>query len=261
MMSRSATPSPMSLLVPARALLAAAASIFLSSAQAAPAAHEVAKTAFERKMGVVTQSVKPTPVPGLFEVVVDRKVMYADKNANFLVQGDIIDLSKNVNLTLERRNELMHVDVAQLPKNGLVKTVNGSGSRVLYTFEDPNCGFCKRLTPQLAQVKDVTIITYPVAILGPDSLIRSQHTLCSTDPEKTWRQHMTGTVAGYGVDSACSSLPMVDRNSKLMSSLGFRGTPAIIFADGTSLPGYSDTKTIEARLTAAAKKAGIGTHK
>src|SRR3990167_2651434 len=101
MMSRFATPSPMSLAAPARALLAAAASIFLSSAQAAPAAHEAAKTAFERKMGVVTQSVKPTPVPGLFEVVVDRKVMYADKNANFLVQGDIIDLSKNVNLTLE----------------------------------------------------------------------------------------------------------------------------------------------------------------
>lgn len=239
----------------ARVLLAALGSVMLSCAKAAPAAHEVAKAEFERKMGVVTQSVRPSPVPGLFEIVVDRKVMYADKNANFLVQGDVIDLNKNVNLTLERRNQLMRVDVALLPKNGAIKMVNGSGSRVLYTFEDPNCGFCKRLANQLAQLKDVTIYSYPVAILGPDSLVRAQHALCSDNPEKAWSQHLSGAVGDYGVDSSCKSLSQVDRNTKLMSSLGFRGTPAIIFSDGTSLPGYSDAKTIDARLAVAAKKA------
>lgn len=239
-----------------RLALAAAAALFTLSSHAAQPAHEQAKAAFERKMTVKTQSVRPTPIPGLFEVVVDRKVMYTDKTGQFLVQGDIIDLNKNVNMTMERRNELMHVDVSILPKNGIVKTVNGNGSRVLYTFEDPNCGFCKRLTPQLEKVKDVTIITYPVAILGPDSLIRSQYTLCSSDPAKTWNQFMMGTVNEYGIDGACKSLPLVDRNTKLMSSLGFGGTPAIIFADGSSLPGYVEAKTIEARLAATAKKAG-----
>lgn len=237
-----------------RFAIAAAAGLFMLPSLAAQPAHEQAKAAFERKMKVKTQSVRPTPISGLFEVVVDRKVMYTDKSGQFLIQGDIIDLNKSVNLSMERRNELMHVDVSSLPMNGIVKTVNGSGSRMLYTFEDPNCGFCKRLSPQLDKVKDVTIITYPVAILGPDSLIRSQYTLCSSDPAKTWNQFMVGTVNEYGVDSTCKSLPLVDRNTKLMSSLGFGGTPAIIFADGSSLPGYVEAKAIEARLAAITKK-------
>ena len=47
------------------------------------------------------------------------------------------------------------------------------------------------------------------------------------------------------------------RNSELARRLGVKGTPAIFFADGSRIPGYTDAASIDAKilsLTAAAKK-------
>lgn len=57
-------------------------------------------------------------------------------------------------------NQLSAIDFSTLPLDQAVKTVKGNGKRILVTFEDPNCGYCKKLGKELVPVNDVTIYTF-----------------------------------------------------------------------------------------------------
>ena len=60
-----------------------------------------------------------------------------------------------------------------------VKRVKGNGKRVIYTFEDPNCGYCKELQKELAKLNDVTIYTFLWPILSQDSVDKSKAIWCA----------------------------------------------------------------------------------
>lgn len=232
-------------------IILASALISLPSSAAPGDAALAAKQGFERRLKVKADTVAPAGVAGLMEVVVDNKVYYTDATGRFLIKGDIVDLDTNTNLTSVKFDRINKVDFKALPSNGLIKFVNGNGSRILVTFEDPNCGYCKQLTSQLKALRDVTIVTYPVAILGADSLVKAQSALCAASPEKQWDALLTQADATYGIDAGCKSLALVERNTKLMSALHFGGTPALVFEDGSRLASYATAAQIEPRLQAA----------
>ena len=61
------------------------------------------------------------------------------------------------NLTRERVEELLTIDFKTPPLELAIKQVSGNGKRVMAVFEDPNCGYCKRLRADLVKLDDVTI--------------------------------------------------------------------------------------------------------
>ena len=62
-------------------------------------------------------------------------------------------------------------DISKVDLSDAIKTVKGRElpGRVLVTFEDPRCGFCKRLHQTLNDVPDLVLYTFPVSFLGPQS--------------------------------------------------------------------------------------------
>ncbi len=82
-----------------------------------------------------------------------------------------------------------------LPLESAIKIVSGNGSRRIAIFEDPNCGYCKRLERDLAVLKDVTIYTFIYPVLGPDSDTKSRAIWCSKDAMGDWRKLMLDGVA------------------------------------------------------------------
>jgi thiol:disulfide interchange protein DsbC len=120
--------------------------------------------------------------------------------------------------------------------------VRGNGKRVLYTFEDPNCGYCKELYKELAKMTDVTVYTYLLPILSPDSTEKSRAIWCAKDRVKAWDQVMTkGAVSE---PSKPCDAPLA-KNTEMSQRLGIRGTPAIYMANGQQLGGYVPAQQIE----------------
>lgn len=204
-------------------------------------------------------SVKTTPIPSLFEVVVKvsqggrdgYSVVYSDARADYIVVGDLIDAKKRESLTEARAEELNKVTVsfATLPLDKAIKEVRGDGSRKLVVFSDPDCPFCKRLETTLKDVNNVTVYTflYPLSELHPDAPRKSQAIWCSADRAKTWSSFMRdGTALPAKTD--CET-PLAEIQ-QLGNKLGIRGTPALIFANGDLVSGAIPKEEIEKRLSA-----------
>jgi thiol:disulfide interchange protein DsbC len=214
----------------------------------------IRKTLPERwpNMPKIDEVVK-SPVPGLWEVRMGTDIVYTDDQANFVVQGEVIDTKTRTNLTQARIDKLTAFDFPKLPFKDAVVIKQGTGARKMAVFVDPNCGYCKRFEADLAKVKDVTIYTFLYPILGPDSLTKAQDVWCAKDPAKVWRDWMLKAVVPPRATTKCDTTAL-DRNTELGQKHRVQGTPAAVFEDGARLPGAVPADHIEKQLSQASKK-------
>ena len=210
-------------------------------------AQEIASPALaavvEKQLGMKPQRIIKTPyLGGLYEVYAGGELFYTDeKGSAFLVGGSLIDGKTMRNITAEQKLALM-------PLQDAIKRVNGNGGngkRTLITFEDPNCGYCKKLTKELVNMKDATVYTFLVPLLSEDSLIKSKKIWCSPDRLKAFDDWMIHGKAPSAPDTCANPL---ERNSQLAQSMGVSGTPAIVFPNGRLAPGYIPLDKIEKLL-------------
>jgi thiol:disulfide interchange protein DsbC len=187
---------------------------------------------------------------GLYEVLVGGELYYVDANVNFVIAGRMFDARTREDLTQKRLDTALKVDLKSLPLERAVKTQRGDGSRVMVTFEDPNCPYCKKLWQNLQDLKNVTIYTFLYPILSPDSHEKSKGIWCAKDRAGAWDEYMVGGKAPPAAPETCQT--PLEENVALGRKLGISGTPTIIFADGTRSAGAMPVPMIEQRL--AAKK-------
>ena len=197
--------------------------------------------------------VSKTPMAGLYEVRMGSEIVYSDETGQFLIQGSLIDTKTRADLTQARIDKLTAIDFASLPFKDAVLIKQGGGARKVVIFADPNCGYCKRLEKDLLAVKDVSIYTFLLPILGPDSTTKSRDIWCAKDPAKAWRTWMVDGQAPGKAPANCDTAAL-ERNTEMGRRYKVQGTPALVFEDGSRAPGAMPTAQIESRLAAAAKK-------
>ncbi len=202
-------------------------------------------------------SVTKTPHLGLYEVVVDGQMFYADENFNYLIDGSIIDTKSMTNVTAARQRELEEVKLRklafpfeQLPFDMAIKKVKGDGSRKIAVFSDPDCPYCKRLERDLEKVTDVTIylFLFPIEQLHPKAPAVSRAIWCSSDPVKAWDEYM---LKGVAPKAAGTCTNPVDKLVEFGIAKRITGTPTIFFADGKRVPGAIPVDQIEDILAKA----------
>lgn len=182
----------------------------------------------------------------LYELLTPEGIAYTDKTASFMIFGSVVINTKTKeNLTQKRTAEISKFNWKDLPLKDAIRMVNGNGKRVIATIEDPNCGYCKKLIPNLAQLKDVTIYTFLAPVLGEDSVKKSRQIWCSSDHAKTWVSWMKD---GAELPAAQECETPLERNTMLTKKLRVMGTPAILFEDGDRIPGFTTTEKIEEKL-------------
>ncbi|NMF91619.1 thioredoxin fold domain-containing protein [Aromatoleum petrolei] len=232
--------------------LIAALGLVLATQGAARAEEAEVKKAVEAFVGApAVESVAKVPYGGLYEVVMKSgELVYTDDKASFFLDGRLIDTKTRKDVTAARMAQLSSIDFAALPLDQAIKQVRGNGSRVLVTFEDPNCTYCKRLGKELAQMKDVTLYTFLFPILSPDSTEKSRNIWCAKDRAKAWNDWILDAKAP--VAAKCDSA-VVDRNVALGQKLRINGTPTIFLADGRRLGGYVPAAELEQQLASVAK--------
>jgi len=231
-----------------RTLLAGALALFTLAASAQEAA--IRKNLAERLPQLPRiDEVSKTPVPGLYEIRVNENdIYYTDAQGNYLIQGSIIDVRQRRNLTEERVDKLTAISFDSLPLKDAFTVVRGNGQRKVAVFADPNCGYCKRFERDLGKIDNVTIHTFLYPILSQDSTEKSKNIWCAKDKGKSWQDWMFDDQVPAAASCDTSALT---RNLALGRKHKITGTPTLIFADGTRVPGALNTQQIEKLLAAA----------
>jgi thiol:disulfide interchange protein DsbC len=206
------------------------------------------KHAIESRLGegVKVDTITKTPYGGLYELRVGGDIFYTDAKGDYLFVGRIIDTKTSADLTRARVDEINKIKFADLPFDSALKMVKGNGKRVLAVFEDPNCGYCKRLRQTLSEMDNVTIYTFMYNILAEDSSVKSRNIWCSADRAKAWDEWMLKGKLPPDAPANCTAPN--DKIFALGQKLKISGTPTIFFTDGTRIPGAVDGKALEAKL-------------
>lgn len=200
------------------------------------------------------ESARTTPMSGLIELKVGNSVFYSDATGDYLIEGHMLETRTRRDLTAERLEDINRVAFDTFPFQDAIVWKNGTGKRRLVVFADPNCGYCKQLERELQKVKDITVYTLLIPILGADSRAKSESIWCMKDRTSAWLDWMIDNKAPARAFGKCTT-PM-QRNLALAQRLGVNGTPAMFFEDGTRLAAAAPLATIELRLSQASAKAG-----
>jgi thiol:disulfide interchange protein DsbC len=230
-----------------KTLIAWVLAIASLTAVAASGDENAVRQAFHAKFPKMTvESVTRMPFQNMYELVVDGQVFYTDEKASYLFSGNLLDLrsGRPRNLTQESTAKMAAAVLSKSTENA-VKRVKGNGKRVIYTFEDPNCGYCKELQKELTKVNDVTIYTFLWAILSPDSVEKAKAIWCSKDRARAWEDTMLKGVSPSGPRNCDTPL---EKNAQLAQRFGLRGTPGVYLANGEQIGGFVPAAQLEAAL-------------
>lgn len=196
--------------------------------------------------------VSRTPLPGIYEVRSGADLFYTDAEGSYIFTGELMDTRNRRNLTAERMDKLLAIDFADLPVKDAFVIVRGNGKRKLAVFEDPNCGYCKRFERDLQKIDNVTVYMFLYPILGPDSIEKSRAIWCAKDRGRSWMDWMVRDRAPERVAGACDDTALA-RNTEFGRKHKITGTPTMIFANGSRVPGAIGAPDIERLLATGGK--------
>lgn len=226
--------------------------VFATAAVTATADEAAVRKNFEAKFNTRAESVTKSGYLGLYEIYTDGQILYSDDKGTAFIVGPLIDGKSLKNVTQERLNKLTAIKWNELPLERAVKMVRGDGKRMFATFEDPNCGYCKRLAKELQKLDNVTIYTFLYPILSQDSVEKSKQIWCAADRGKAWTEWMVdGKLPPPKSDCDTSA---ITKNQEYGHKLNVSGTPTLFFADGERLPGAVPLQKIEEKLAQTAGK-------
>jgi thiol:disulfide interchange protein DsbC len=192
-------------------------------------------------------AVSETPVEGILQVQVDSDIVYASADGKYLIQGRIIDMDTRADLTeqakaVQRLALLKEVDVS--------KEITFAPADPVYdltVFTDVDCGYCRKLHSQIAEYNQQGIaihyMAFPRAGIGSPSYDKFVSVWCADDQQTA----LTNAKAGNDpVPEQCEN--PVAAQYELGVQLGVTGTPALVTADGTLIPGYVPPADLRQRL-------------
>ncbi len=191
-------------------------------------------------------SIAPTPVAGIYEVLIGPHVVYVSADGRYMFQGELIDIQARNNLTAPRRREAVRGMLAGISKDEMIVFSPDKPRHHVTVFTDIDCAYCRKLHNQidgyLARGIEVRYMMYPRAGVGSPSYKKAVAVWCARDR----KQALTDAKANKAIPMKTCDNP-VDRHMKIASRLGLRGTPMIVLEDGSIQPGYVPPKAL-ARL-------------
>ncbi len=184
------------------------------------------------------QSVQPSPVEGLYEVVVQDQLLYATPEGRYLIRGQILDTVDRTNLTAQRKRALRTSQVAwsELPLDHGVTWGDPKG-RKLAVFSDPMCPHCKRVHHQLQKMANIRVheLMMPLETLHEGATQKAQRILCTEDPAQALHQNFAGKAVSGSAN--CKAAESVTTTLEYAQSKGWSGTPVLVRSDGKVLLG------------------------
>ncbi len=200
-------------------------------------------------------AINKSPIDGVSEVVVGRKIFYVTNDGKYLIFGNVIDVASKKSITEQRMQELSRLDWSKLPLELAIKEVNGNGSRKIAVFSDPDCPYCQMFEKQVVpNLKDTTIYTFMFPLpMHKNAKSDAIKIWCSKDRSSTWTAWMRDKKP-LPTDTSCdiSELEKVIKFGQETAQID--GTPAIVLENGQLLPGMLPADQLMIQMDIAAGK-------
>lgn len=233
-----------------RSIVAAALMLAAGSLLAGP--EETIRGALTKAVpDIKIESIAPSPVPGLYEVLVGTEVMYVTPDGRYYVDGRIVDLKNREDVTEPRlfgaRKRLVDgVGESEM----IIFEPSVAAKHTVTVFTDIDCGYCRKLHSQIADYGKegirVRYVFFPRAGKGSPAYKEAISVWCAGDAAAR-RDALTTAKSGKAVEEKTCDNP-VDQHMAVGEELGLRGTPAIVTETGEMIPGYVDPKRLAAQL-------------
>ncbi|MBQ75170.1 MAG: protein-disulfide isomerase [Gammaproteobacteria bacterium] len=198
------------------------------------------------------REVTKSSLPGFYEVkLVENTLLFVNSDASFFIAGDLyrIETEQFVNVSeeqrsLDRRKILSEVNQSEMvvfsPPEGKKKTS-------VVVFTDIDCGYCRKLHKEVPELNrlgvEIRYLAYPRAGVKSKSFDKYVSAWCSDNQQLA----MTRAKLGQEVEEKDCDNPVAEQYA-LGNQVGVTGTPALIFEDGTLLPGYLPAEELVNRL-------------
>ncbi len=202
------------------------------------------------------ENVSPSPVAGWYVIQKGSLVAYVSADGRYLLQGDLIDLDQQVNLSEVSRNGMRRDLMATVSDEQVIAFSPAKVKYRVSVFTDVECVYCRRLHSQieeyLAHGIEVRYLLYPRNGPASSAWSTSEHIWCSRDRNNA----LTMAKLDQEFDTSTCDASVVQQHFVVGRDVGLSGTPAIVLDDGTLISGYLPPDELKARLdqTSAAAK-------
>ena len=220
----------------------------------ADAAEEVNFDAVEKKVRTLapnakTIAISETPIEGVLQVQLNSDIIYVTTDGRYLLQGQIMEIDTRINITDQAKSGLRMGVLSELKREEQISFAPEKPKYDLLVFTDIDCGYCRKLHNQMKEYNEEGIaihyMAFPRAGIGSASYDKFVSVWCADD------QQAALTLAKNGGDPApqkCAN-PIAEQYD-VGREVGVTGTPALVTADGTLIPGYVPPAQLRERLEA-----------
>ncbi|MEX0708345.1 MAG: DsbC family protein [Woeseia sp.] len=178
------------------------------------------------------------PLDGWYTIRKGAIVAYISADGRYLLQGDLIDLDGQVNLTEIARNEARRDMMANVPDGDAIIFSPDEVKHRVDVFTDVDCTYCRRLHAQIDEYLgkgiEIRYLLYPRNGPTSESWATSERVWCADDRAEA----LTLAKLDQKFESKSCGTPMISKHYAMGQDVGLRGTPAIVLEDGTIVSGY-----------------------
>ncbi len=192
---------------------------------------------------VEVTSVSPSPVNGLYEIMLGPEVVYMTADGRYVMRGDLLDLKQRRNLSEEKRAQGRINVLNSMALDDMIEFAPMDTKYTVYVFTDVDCTYCRKLHREMSVLNAngiaVRYLAFPRAGIGSSTYKKMVSVWCADDRNKA----LTDAKAGRAIETKSCEAP-VKEQYELGQLMGVRGTPAIVLETGQELPGYVPAKEL-----------------
>lgn len=200
---------------------------------------QVKKTLESIAPGAKADSITATSLPGLYEVIIGTEIVYISKDGRYMLQGDLMDVHAQKNLTEVKRGAGRLKLVNTLSENAMIvfSPKNQPVKHTITVFTDVDCSYCRKMHSEMAELNrhgiKVRYLMFPRTGKNSPSYDKAESVFCSKDRNAA----LTRAKATGNIEKKTCVNP-VDQHMVLVERLGLTGTPTLMLDDGRLVPGY-----------------------
>jgi thiol:disulfide interchange protein DsbC len=194
-------------------------------------------------------SVEPTDIKGLYEVVSGMNIIYYYPEKDYLFVGEIY-APPGISITAIKKSGLAAKAVKNLPLDKAVKI--GNGKTVIIEFTDPDCPFCRKSYDFLKNRSDITHYVFLTPLAHPAAITKVYYILNAEDKTKAYHEMFEGKIPAPPASGYSEQVKtLAQEHMNLARTIGVTGTPTS-FINGKQVVG-ADIQQIEKLLNDASK--------
>ena len=226
------------------------ASLVSGSALAADTLADIQRRLAKDIPGLTADQVRPSPVPGIYEINVGQQYAYVTADGRYLFAGDLTDMKTGREITEERRRDGRAEVLSQFGPSDYIEYAPPPpipAEHVVTIFTDIDCGYCRKLHRQMADYNGngiaIRYLFFPRSGLGTESHRKAEAVMCAADRQAALDKAKAGVNVG---GKSCST--SLSKQYRVAQELGLRGTPMMILPDGEVINGYIPPQSLALRL-------------